>query len=53
MKFEMTYTIEGLVPVFVDVVEAADVEQAEVELKKLVEELVGGRSFHVVLVKSI
>lgn len=53
MKFEFVYTIDGFLQTFVDVVEAADDKQAEVELKKLVNELVGDRSFHVVLIKSL
>lgn len=53
MKYQLTYTVQGLLRVFVDVVEATNVNEAEVELKKLVTSVVGNKEVQIVLVKSI
>lgn len=53
MKYEITYTVQGLLKVFKDVVEATNIEEAEVELKKLVSSIVGKKSIQIVLIKSL
>jgi hypothetical protein len=53
MKYEITYTIKGFLKVFVDVVEAENINEAEVALKKQATELVGNKQVSIVFVKSI
>jgi hypothetical protein len=50
MKFKVTYTIDGFLKVFVDVVECCDIEECEVSIRRLVTECVGARQFKIVLI---
>lgn len=53
MKFEITYTVQGFLKVFIDVVEADNLNEAEVVLTKQVEQLVGKRQVQITLIKAI
>ncbi|WP_157272542.1 hypothetical protein [Azonexus hydrophilus] len=53
MKYEITYTVQGLMKVFKDVVEATNINEAESELKKLVSSIIGNKSIQIVLIKSL
>lgn len=54
MKYEVTYTVKGLLPCFKDVVEVHNIEDCEAELKKLAEQMIGSKkTIHIVLIKQI
>ena len=50
MKFQVTYSIDGFLKVFIDVVECNDIEECEAAVEQLVKECVGNRSFKIVLI---
>lgn len=52
MKYQITYSLVGTMNVFTDVVEASDVVEAEVVLKKLVSS-VTSKSVRIILVVTI
>ena len=54
MKYEVTYTVKGFMNCFRDVVEVQNIDDCEVELKKLVEKMTGSKkSIRIVLIKQI
>lgn len=54
MKYEVLYTVKGLLPCFRDVVEVHNIEDCEAEVKKLVEQITGSKkSIRIVLIKQI
>jgi len=54
MKYEIFYTVKGLLPCFRDVVEVQNIDDCEAELTKLVEHMTGSRkSIRIVLIKQI
>lgn len=52
MKYQITYKLNNTMNVFTDVVEAQNVEEAEVVLKKLVSQFTT-KSVRIILIKSI
>lgn len=53
MKYEVTYTVQGLLNVFKDVVECKKIDDCESEVKKLVEKAVGKKSVKIVLIRTL
>jgi hypothetical protein len=54
MKFEVTYTINGFLNCFSDVVEVKNIDDCKAEVKKLVKQYIGSKkSIRIVLIKQI
>ena len=54
MKYEVTYTVKGLLTCFRDVVEVQNIDECDAEVKKLVEQYTGlKKSIRIILVKPI
>lgn len=54
MKFEVTYTVKGFLNCFRDVVEVENIDDCDMEVKKLVEQYTGfEKSIRIVLIKPI